>query len=109
MRISPEHCNVYKVIGESNCSKLYFDIECSRELSPDFKIESAMEIFKDRVSRELGMIFGHIFSQDMFPKLLDGSVCSEMFPEKHFTNGKKSSGHLAPGAKHESWGPFQEQ
>ena len=94
IRIPPEHRNFYEVIGENDCCRLHFDIECSRELNPDFNYESAMEIFKNSVSREFGMSFAHNFDHDMITRLMDGSMCHEMFLEMDSTNNKKNSRHL---------------
>ena len=53
-----------------------------------------MEIFKTRISRELGETFVHNFDQDMITRLMDGSMCHEMFLEKDSTNNIKFSRHL---------------
>jgi len=53
-----------------------------------------MEIFKNRISRELGKTFVHNFDQDMITRLMDGSMCHEMFLEKDSTNNIKFSRHL---------------
>ena len=94
IRIQPEHRNFYEVITENDYCRLHFDIECSRELNPDFNYESAMEIFKNRVSREFGMSLAHNFDPDTISRLIDGSMCHEMFLEMDSTNNKKFSRHL---------------
>ena len=94
IRIPPRHRNFYEVICKNDCCKLHFDIECSWALNPDFNYESAMEIFKYRISRELGKTFVHNFDQDMITRLMDGSMCHEMFLEKDSTNNITFSRHL---------------
>ena len=94
IRIPPKHRNFYEVIGKNDCCKLHFDIECSRELNLGFNYESAIEIFKNRISRELGKTFVHDFDQDMIARLMDGSMCLEMFLEKDSTNNIKFLRHL---------------
>ena len=87
--IPPKHRNFYEVIDKNDCCKLHFDIECSQELNPVFNYESAMEIFKNRISHELGKTFVHNFDQDMTTRPMDGSMCHEMFLEMDSTNSKK--------------------
>ena len=53
-----------------------------------------MEIFKYRISRELGKTFVHNFDQDMITRLMDGRMCHEMFLEKDSTNNIKFSRHF---------------
>ena len=94
MHVMPKHRTFYEIIRKTDPCKLFFDIECSLDLNPDFDYNLAMDVFRKRVCFEMMTYFSDRFPRDIIRRLRDNTMSNHFFIEKDSTNGVKFSRHL---------------
>ena len=94
MHVMPKHRTFYEIIRKTDPCKLFFDIECSLELNPEFDYNLAMDVFRKRVCFEMMTYFSDRFPRDVIRRLRDNTMSNHFFIEKDSTNGVKFSRHL---------------